>query len=148
MYDYKVRTWQGFYARIKKNAKIFASTVGILAFSILVVNILHTGCIIKYLTGISCMGCGMTRALRSVISGEFGQAFYYNPCIYLLPITPIWIVLDRKQQNAMEWILCSIVLTVYLIRVIMGHPIVQWDLSDGVLYKQVISNLLKEVSCL
>jgi len=30
-------------------------------------------------TGLYCPGCGMTRALHSIMNGHFGEAFSYNP---------------------------------------------------------------------
>ena len=36
-------------------------------------------CPILFMTGISCAGCGMTRAWLSLFRLDFGAAFYYHP---------------------------------------------------------------------
>ena len=36
-------------------------------------------CPIKFLTGISCAGCGMTRAWWFFLHGDLRKAFYYHP---------------------------------------------------------------------
>ena len=42
-------------------------------------------CPFKVVTGIECPGCGMTRALTSLIAGDPGNAVLYNPfCFFLL----------------------------------------------------------------
>ncbi len=42
-------------------------------------------CPFKAITGIACPGCGMTRAITSLIDGHPGNAALYNPfCFFLL----------------------------------------------------------------
>ncbi len=48
-------------------------------------HIAGIGCPIKFVTGISCMGCGMTRAYLSLLRLDFAEAFHYHP-LFLLPI--------------------------------------------------------------
>lgn len=44
-------------------------------------------CPFKAITGIACPGCGMTRAITSLIEGEPGNAALYNPfCFFLLSV--------------------------------------------------------------
>lgn len=51
------------------------------------------GCPIKYCTGISCPGCGMTRAAWALVQLDFGQAAYYHPLVFALPLYAcIWLV--------------------------------------------------------
>lgn len=44
------------------------------------------GCPIKFLTGISCPGCGMTRAWLAAFHLRFDLALAYHPLFWLLPI--------------------------------------------------------------
>lgn len=46
-------------------------------------------CPIKTIIGISCPGCGMTRALISALCFDFSKAFHYHP---LFPITIIELI--------------------------------------------------------
>jgi hypothetical protein len=41
-------------------------------------------CPFKAITGIDCPGCGMTRAIISLIEGNPGNAFLYNPFSFFL----------------------------------------------------------------
>lgn len=54
------------------------------------------GCPIKYITGISCAGCGMTRAWLSALQLDFSKAFYYHPLFWMVPVIGI-IVLNQKK---------------------------------------------------
>ena len=41
-------------------------------------------CLFTWLTGNHCWGCGLSRALWSLVQGDFSAAYRYNPAIYLL----------------------------------------------------------------
>ena len=41
-------------------------------------------CLFTLLTGHHCWGCGLSRALWSLVQGDFLAAYRYNPAIYLL----------------------------------------------------------------
>ncbi|MBI3600982.1 MAG: DUF2752 domain-containing protein [Nitrospinae bacterium] len=41
-------------------------------------------CPVKTVFGIQCPGCGMTRAFLSLIRGEIGNAFHFNPFSFFL----------------------------------------------------------------
>jgi len=41
-------------------------------------------CLFTWLTGHHCLGCGLSRALWSLVQGDFLKAYSYNPAIYLL----------------------------------------------------------------
>ena len=42
-------------------------------------------CIFLHFFGIPCPGCGMTRALLSVLRFDFAAAFHFHPLIYAMP---------------------------------------------------------------
>ena len=46
-------------------------------------------CPIKYITGISCAGCGMSRAWISLLHFNIHDAFMYHPLFFLPPIVVI-----------------------------------------------------------
>lgn len=81
----------------------------LLGFSWILYNLLtqqsnhFTVCIVKNVTGIPCPSCGSTRSLFSLISGDFSQAWYYNPIGYLylivLILGPIWLLRDMIYDN-------------------------------------------------
>lgn len=52
---------------------------------------LHLRCLIKALTGYDCPFCGFQRSVLALIRGDFVDAFYYNPFIYI--ISPYLLIL-------------------------------------------------------
>ncbi len=70
--------------------KRLIKTIGIClldAFGIWVLAAPVNGCLPRYLTGIPCPSCGMTRAFFSLVQFKFAAAFHYHPLIYfLLPV--------------------------------------------------------------
>lgn len=44
------------------------------------------GCPIRYLTGVPCPGCGMTRAWFAVVHGDLAAAFAYHPLFWAVPL--------------------------------------------------------------
>ena len=46
-------------------------------------------CPIKFITGISCAGCGMSRAWLAFLQLDMAKAFAYHPLFWLVPITVI-----------------------------------------------------------
>lgn len=60
-------------------------------------------CLVKHTIGIPCPSCGSTRAIISLLKGDFIKAFYLNPFGYLIAlvmlIVPIWILLDTMIKK-------------------------------------------------
>ncbi|MDR0220338.1 MAG: DUF2752 domain-containing protein [Lachnospiraceae bacterium] len=46
--------------------------------------LMPVSCPLYYSLGIPCAGCGMTRAVRFVLTLQFGRAFYLNPLAFVL----------------------------------------------------------------
>ena len=46
-------------------------------------------CPIKFITGISCAGCGMSRAWMAFLQLDIAKAFAYHPLFWLVPIAVI-----------------------------------------------------------
>ncbi|MBR3318571.1 MAG: DUF2752 domain-containing protein [Atopobiaceae bacterium] len=68
----------------------------ILAVLAAVFVIAHTGCPIKFWTGISCPGCGMTRAWISALTLRFDLALAYHPLFWMVP--PLFVVVARRDH--------------------------------------------------
>ena len=78
-------------------------------------HIVGIGCPIRFLTGISCAGCGMTRAWLSVGKMDFESAFYYHP-LFFVPL--IWLLgfCMRNRIGAMTkktFIAVTVILFIY-----------------------------------
>ncbi len=120
-------------ALLKKKEELIA--VLMIAFLYLLFHVLGVGCPIKFLTGVSCPGCGMTRAMWSLLHLNFGRAFYYHP---LWPLPFLWIVnyLFRKRLGkAYRYIniaFAVIFIAVYLIRMFTGpREVVTFEPENG-----------------
>lgn len=55
-------------------------------------------CPIKFFTGISCAGCGMSRAWLSVLRLDMAGAFRYHPLFFLPPVALVVILLKSKMN--------------------------------------------------
>lgn len=109
---------------------------------ILVMMLLHIPCPIKYLTGMSCAGCGMTRALLSALSLDFGAAFHYHPLwILLFPTALLLIVFKAKKKkiafNAVLSCVAILFFTVWIYRLACGDEIVAFDFDDSAINRVI-----------
>lgn len=93
-----------------------------------ILHILKIGCPIKFLTGISCAGCGMTRAWFSVLKLDFVQAFYFHPLFGMVPVGMLIYLLRKHIPPKGIWFLMNIAIvlfiTVYIIRMMNPEDIV------------------------
>ena len=99
------------------------------------------GCPIRYMTGIPCAGCGMTRAAVALVLLDFKQALHYHPMVYALPIFVALYLLARhkgKSGNAVLWIACALFIITYLLRIlIFKDAVLAIDITDGKIWKTV-----------
>ncbi|MCR5007088.1 MAG: DUF2752 domain-containing protein [Oribacterium sp.] len=58
--------------------------------------VLGIGCPVKFLTGVSDAGCGMSRAWLSVLHLDFARAFYYHP-LWMLPVPAVLAIFFKKR---------------------------------------------------
>lgn len=108
-------------------------TIALLYF---IIELLGVTCPIKFLTGISCAGCGMSRAWLSVLHGDISKAFYYHPLFWMMiPICIIFLIHKKLSSNCKKWLIAIFVsafLAVYIIRLtLFPDNIVCFRPSDG-----------------
>lgn len=77
-----------------KKKDVFVYTFIIVLYVIM--ELMGITCPIRFLTGVSCAGCGMSRAWLSLFRGDFAMAFYYHP-LFLLPV-PAAIIFFFKRK--------------------------------------------------
>lgn len=95
-------------------------------------------CPIRWLTGISCAGCGMSRAWFSLLRGDWTAAAHFHP-LFWLPVPGVALLWFRQHIPPRLWraAWAAILLlagAVYLLR--LADPadlIVVWQPSDGVI---------------
>ncbi len=113
----------------------------ILSISILLVYLLRIGCPIKFITGISCPGCGMTRAYYSLLHLDFKNAFYYHPLFWTLPIIILLILfkdkINPKAFNFILWFIILLFLVIYVIRLFSNNSAVIFEPSDSLIFRLI-----------
>ncbi len=107
----------------------------------------RSSCIIKNITGLPCPTCGMTRAYKYFLQGEFKDAFYYHP-LFLLVIPVAVIIFFRKDpliekvyKNKAFWIIIfTVTIGVYIFRMFTIYPEPPLDPQDS-LYKILFDSI-------
>lgn len=101
------------------------------------------GCPIKFLTGVSCPGCGMTRALWSLATLRLSAALRYHPLCLIMPpmavlLTAFEIRQNRKAQGWVLWVTAALLIAVYLWRMLNGgDEVVTWAPREGWIIRTV-----------
>ena len=81
--------------RIKQPILKFGIIVGYPLLAFLFYR-LGVRCLFRTLLHIPCPGCGMTRAVVSLLHLEFPTAFSYHPMVFALPVMVLYFLLDGK----------------------------------------------------
>ena len=97
-------------------------------------------CPIKFITGISCAGCGMSRAWIAFLQLDIAKAFEYHPLFWLPPIAVIVLLCKSKINIKIYKIfIFTIVLMfaiVYICRLIWsGDDIVVFEPQNNILFR-------------
>jgi len=115
--------------------------------SVIIVGLLYLGmemagitCPIKYITGISCAGCGMSRAWLALLSFDLKSAFFYHPLFWVVPLAVLVFMMrnriNEKTQNVLYWAICVLMLTVWVARMINPNDgIVVFEPEQGIIVK-------------
>ena len=119
------------------------AALAVIAISYMILQGLGISCPIKFVTGISCAGCGMTRAWKVLLfHGDFRQAFYYHP-LFLLPVGFLALYLFKNGINPKVYkffifTICILFVIVYIYRIFNGNDtVVSVNIRDGLLYKLI-----------
>ena len=105
-------------------------------------HITGIGCPIKFVTGISCGGCGMTRAITALVSLRVSDAFYYHPLVLVPPIYCVLYAFRNKigdrRFKIITGVCAFLFVGVYVIRLIdPSDNIVTADITDGIIIKLI-----------
>ena len=123
-----------------KQAGETAAAVGAVVLLYALMEAAGITCPIKYVTGISCAGCGMSRAWLSVLRLDFRQAFYYHPLFWMVPAAAV-VYLQRRRMNrraflALMYGMAAAFLAVYLYRMFLGDgEIVAFRPEENIAFK-------------
>lgn len=97
-------------------------------------------CPIKYITGISCAGCGMSRAWIALLHFNIHEAFMYHPLFFLPPVVVIVMLLKSKINTKFYKIfmftMVGAFVIVYLYRMFIGTgDIVVFEPQNNILFR-------------
>ncbi len=97
------------------------------------------GCPIRFVTGIPCPGCGLSRAYLALLKLDFAGAFHYHPLFWAVPLLfGLCLRYGRKKEMA-AGIAATVVgaafIGVYLYRLSTGDPAVAVDIRSGLIYR-------------
>lgn len=105
------------------------------------------GCPIRWITGVPCPGCGLSRAYLALLGCDIGQAFAFHPLFWAVPLiigSAFW--WERKGSRwagNLTIILGAVFLLVYAGRLILGDPYMEIRADQGLIVRLVI--MLKEI---
>lgn len=97
-------------------------------------------CPIKFLFGISCPGCGMTRAWLHALTLDLGGAFAMHPLWPLIPPLAVALLIcgrrgQRRTCYALVAVFILLMLAVYSIRLFTPGEVVVCRPTEGFLYR-------------
>lgn len=101
------------------------------------------GCPIRYVTGIPCPGCGLSRAYIALLHLNFREAFSYHPMFWAVPVLGLACV--RYERSRGVWARTLMILLglgfmgLYVYRLSTGDPAVTVDIHSGLFFRMVNS---------
>ena len=69
---------------------------GTILFVVAAMYVFQIGCPIRRITGYPCFGCGMTRAVISLLKLDFSAAFQYHAMVWSVPLLYLLFLVDGK----------------------------------------------------
>ena len=93
------------------------------------------GCPIRWLTGIPCPGCGLSRAYLALLQGDLVGAFAFHPLFWAVPvlILAVWWKGPRGKKAArfLAFFLGAAFLLVYIWRLASGNPYMEISVEES-----------------
>lgn len=98
-------------------------------------------CPFEYFFGLSCAGCGMTRAVFAFLRLDIADAFYYHPLFPIVYIFVICFILEvlkiktfSEKTKTIAGVVCAtLFILVYLVRLFSGSDIVTFNFETSAL---------------
>lgn len=111
---------------------------GILLLYIFIITVTGIGCPIRWFTGVSCPGCGMSRALFCLLQGDIRGSLSCHPLILPAILLVLYLFLapddtagQKKQKKAASVIGVVLLVLVYVLRILRQDPLVTIDPANG-----------------
>ena len=120
------KIWQRVFADIKK---FWPIPICIFIMYIVLNKLRGAFCPSVILFGLPCPGCGTTRAALYLLKGDFAEAFYINPGIYLWAVFLLYIIVVRyilgkplKHATTFAAIIAVLIIIRFLYGMYMYYP--------------------------
>ena len=88
-------------------------------------------CPIKYLTGVPCPGCGLSRALAALLRLDFRTALRFHPMVFVLPPVVLYALFGKKPlfgskdlERMLLWSVIVLDIAIWLIRLALHDPLI------------------------
>lgn len=124
------------------------SVIHIVNFLAIFIWYMTLGCPFKWLTGIPCAGCGMTRAAIALLSWDIYAAWHYHPLVFVMPFVLLGYFcrgsIAKPIKIALAITIVALFIFVYFFRLFNGSEIVMINFSNGVIYS-IFDKLLRRL---
>lgn len=116
-----------------------ARALGTIALFYLLIESLGVTCPIRFLTGISCAGCGMSRAWLALLHLDFPLAFHMHPLFWLpVPAAVLLFYRKHKQVRRVGLAICvGLFGIVYFVRLFSTDDVVVFAPQEGLLWRLI-----------
>lgn len=116
--------------RIWKDLKNFRTAIlALMLYNIIIRSVFHAFCPQLILTGFPCAGCGMTRAVFCILTGQFARGMQLNPAAPLWILFLAWFFANRylrgvypKRTILLLGLVCAATFGIYLYRMLNFFP--------------------------
>lgn len=126
----------------KKYGYLISAIAAVLC-AYLLMHVVGITCPIKYITGISCAGCGMTRAWLCALKLDFAAALSFHPLFLLVPPAVVFMFSRKRHPRVSKIaliIIAIIFIIVYIIRMLDdGCNIVVFEPKNSLIYRIIHS---------
>ena len=116
--------------RIKNDIKkYYPIIISLIFYGIVTQIVFRMFCPFRIIFGIPCAGCGMTRAIIYLITGDIQNAMRMNPSVVLWIVFFLWFFWNRyitgkknkKVTIVCLWMVCVVTIVIYLYRISLLH---------------------------
>ena len=115
---------------LRKDLRDFKAAIfALVLYNVLARSLFHAFCPQLILTGFPCAGCGMTRAVFYILTGQFSRGMNLNPAAPLWILFLFWFFFNRYARGVYSkstpfWlgVVCVVTLAVYGYRMLYCFP--------------------------